>query len=181
MYLIIFFSLTTYLHCLKALEDNSFCLFYKKNRSTLLTNKEIFWYFIIVKICTDFSIIGFFDDIFNFFPKFNYVFLIIHHLLLKRILDLVSSKSFLYALIFDRSIHKGLIFLASLLTIKNLNPFLPKDTLLDTITSLISIFAIEIGSYVGELLGFWISISSSFITFSIFIYAFTSFCILFNL
>ena len=40
--------------------------------------------------------------------------------------------------------HKGLIFLASLKSIKNLKSFLGKETLLDTTILLISIFSIEI-------------------------------------
>ena len=65
---------------------------------------------------------------------------------IKKGIYLVSSKPFLYALIFGSNIHRGLIFLAFLKPIKNLNPFLPKKTLLDTANILISIFFIEICS-----------------------------------
>ena len=49
---------------------------------------------------------------------------------IKKRINLVSSKSFLCAVIFGRNIHKGQIFLAffSLLPMKYLNPFLPKET-----------------------------------------------------
>ena len=65
---------------------------------------------------------------------------------IKKGIYLVSSKPFLYALIFGSNIHRSLIFLAFLKPIKNLNPFLPKKTLLDTANILISIFFIEICS-----------------------------------
>ena len=63
---------------------------------------------------------------------------------IKRDVHLVLSKSLLYELIFGRDIHKGLIFLVSLQSIKNLKSFLGKETLLDTTILLISIFSIEI-------------------------------------
>ena len=49
--------------------------------------------------------------------------------------------------------HKGLTFLVkvSLKSIKYLKLFLPKETLLDTTISLISVLSIEIGLYVGEI------------------------------
>ena len=56
----------------------------------------------------------------------------------------VSLKSLPYMLFFGTNIHKGLI-LASLLLMKYLKPFLPKETLLDTTLLLISTFFIEIG------------------------------------
>ena len=65
---------------------------------------------------------------------------------MKKDMYLVSSKPIPYPLIFGRNIHKGLIFLASLCAIKYLNPFLPKETLLDSVILLISIFFTEIGS-----------------------------------
>ena len=45
-------------------------------------------------------------------------------------MDLVSSKSLLYALIFG-NMHNGLTFLASLYPIKYLKAVLPKGNLLD--------------------------------------------------
>ena len=58
-----FFSLTIYLTFLKTLEDNGFYLFYKLNQSILLIDKKLralFWYFITVKICIDFSLIRYY-------------------------------------------------------------------------------------------------------------------------
>ena len=52
---------------------------------------------------------------------------------------LVSLKSFLYAFIFGRNMHKGLNFLASLEPVKYLKPFLPKEALLYTTVFLLSI------------------------------------------
>ena len=44
------------------------------------------------------------------FSKFHYIFLTIFHLLPKKNIHLVLSKSLLYALIFGRNMHKDLIF-----------------------------------------------------------------------
>ena len=60
-------------------------------------------------------------------------------------IDLVSSKSLLYALIFGSITHNGLTFLTSLYPIKYLKPFLPKENLLDITLSLISTSFTEIG------------------------------------
>ena len=60
----LFLSITTYLYSSK-LEDNNFYLFYKKNQSKRLqTNKlrTFPWYFIIMKICVDFSILRFYSS-----------------------------------------------------------------------------------------------------------------------
>ena len=47
---------------LKALEDNSFYLFYKLNQSMVLIDKymDFFWCFIIVKVCVDFTVLKFY-------------------------------------------------------------------------------------------------------------------------
>ena len=113
---------------LKTLKDNSFYLFYKLSQSILSINKYIenLWYFVIVKICVDFSLARFCFSFqiffivyrltirFYFFPKFNYFLLTIYHLLSKKDKYLVSKKSLLYALIFNKNMHKVLSFLAFL-------------------------------------------------------------------
>ena len=53
--------------------------------------------------------------------------------------------SLLYVFIIGRNVYKGLAFLVSLLPIKYLKLFLPKETLSDTPIFLISISFIEIG------------------------------------
>ena len=91
---------------------------------------------------------------------------------IKKDINLVSSKSFLYAVTFRRNIHKDLSFLASWQLMNYLHPFWPKETLLDIAILLICIFFIVIGSLCWWNFCFLISISPNFRIFSIFIYAF---------
>ena len=106
--------------------------------------RAFFWYFIIVKICCFFIIrfylimlLTFFQISLNFSKKISSF--------IKKDIHLISSKSLLYALIFGRNMHKGLICLASLQPIKYLKSSLPKEILLDTTVLLIYILSIEIG------------------------------------
>ena len=113
------------------LQCNSFYIFYKLNQSILLienTLKTFFSYFIIVKICVNFSIIrfyssfliffivsrftikSFFNTIAGFFPNFIIIFYHFITFYKKKSIYLVSSKSPLHTLIFGRNIYKSLIF-----------------------------------------------------------------------
>ena len=80
-----------------------------------------------------------FDNIADFFPNFIMFFLQFFIFYQKKKKKLVLSKSLLYALIFGKNMHKGLIFLASFYPIRYLKLFLQKGTLLDTTILLISI------------------------------------------
>ena len=64
---------------------------------------------------------------------------------IKKDVYLVLLKSHLYALIYGRNMHKGLLFFTSFWPIKYLKSFPPKDTLLDTTVLLISILYIKKG------------------------------------
>ena len=121
IYLGIFFSLTTYLHSPKTLEDNSFYLFYQ-NRSKLLIWYLVFRFF---SLYTG-SLSNSFLRLFLTYSQISWYFSNNLSSSIKKDIHFVPSKSFLYALIFGRNIHKGLIFLASLYPLKYLNLFLPK-------------------------------------------------------
>ena len=83
-----------------------------------LWTDSYFWYFIIVKICVNFSIIGFYFNFwmffvvyrittkfFSIFNKFCYIFLNNSSFFIKKDIHSVSSKSLLYALNFGRNIY----------------------------------------------------------------------------
>ena len=160
--------------------------------------RTFFWYFIMVKICVNFSLLKFyfsfqiffvihrftielfFDAPTDFFSNFIYIFLIIHHFLSKKIY-LVSSKSFLYVLTFGRSVHKGLIFFSIFIASKKIFKalFTIRDLIRYYYFVLILILFIEIG-----LLCWWnfcfASKSPKFIfTICIFIYTFKFFSFFF--
>ena len=95
---------------------------------------------------------------------------------------LVSSKSLLYKHIFGKNMQKSRTFLASLWPIKYLKLVLPKDTLLDTTISLISIFFAKIKLLCWSNFWFSISVLPNFITFYSSLYILSKFVtIFFNL
>ena len=112
--------------------------------------RTFFWYFIIMKICIDFSLIRFyfsfqifivayrvfvktfFNSIADFDPNFINFFSILLSFI-KKDIYLVPSKSLLYALTFESIIHKGTFCSeSSLFSTKYLKFFLSKETLVDT-------------------------------------------------
>ena len=112
------------------------------------------------------------------FRKLHYIFLIIYHLLSKKAIHLVLSRSLLYALISGRNMRKGPIYLVSLWPMKYLKLFLSKKFLLDTTILLTSILSTEIGFLYWWNFCFLNSISTHFMfVLSVFIYGFLNFLI----
>ena len=153
--------------------------------------RTFFWYFIMVKICVNFSLLKFyfsfqiffiihrftielfFDAPTDFFSNFIYIFLIIHHFLSEKIY-LVSSKSFLYVLTFERNVHKGLIFFSIFIAIKKIFKalFTIRDLIRYYYFVLILILFIEIGLLCWWNFCFFVSISPKFKTFKVFFFFF---------
>ena len=86
----------------------------------------------LIMLLTFFQILLYFSNNFSSFIKKTYIYF-------------YQNLFYLYAFIFGRNIHTGLIFLASLLPIKYLKSFVQKETLLDTVILLISILSNEKG------------------------------------
>ena len=133
--------------------------------------RTFLWYFIIVKICVNFSIIRFYFSVQIFFMVYRFTIKFLFDTILtflkislyfsnnssshiKKDMYSFSSKSLLYALIFGINMHKDLTFSASLQPTKYLKPLnillATKQTLLDTPILLISIFFTEQVFYIGE-------------------------------
>ena len=86
----------------------------------------------LIMLLTFFQILLYFSNNFSSFIKKTYI-------------CFYQNLFYLYAFIFGRNIHRGLIFLASLQPIKYLKSFVQKETLLDTAILLISILSNEKG------------------------------------
>ena len=139
---------------LKTFQDNSFHLFYKLNQSILLIFIEkisvdlslirCYFSFQIFCIIYRFTITFFFDVIADFFSQISLYLSINSSFFTYQKRYLVSSKFLLYAFIFRRNMHKGLIFVAFLQPTSFLKFFLPKETLLETTILFLSVL-FEIG------------------------------------